>query len=272
MTDNMNTHEEQGESQEHVDAMVAKGEQLEANNNPNQEERPDWLPEKFKNVEQMAEAYSNLEKKMGEGISTGNVEEPDAATEETTEQPSGSDVQQAVENAGVDFNALQEEYNQGGLTEDAYSKLSDAGFPKNLVDSWIQGQEALANDYQSSVHNIVGGKESYGEMTTWASENLSETEIAAYDRAVDSGDLGMVKLAVEGLRSKYQAAEGSDPALIAGQSAPSSGGTYSSWSEVTTAMRDPRYQSDPAYRQSVTAKLSRSDVQQSLYALFGGLF
>ena len=261
MTDNMNTHEEQGESQEHVDAMVAKGEQLEANNNPNKEERPDWLPEKFKNVEQMAEAYSNLEKKMGEGISTGNVEEPDAATEETTEQPSGSDVQQAVENAGVDFNALQEEYNQGGLSEDAYSKLADAGFPKNLVDSWIQGQEALANDYQSSVHNIVGGEESYGEMTTWASENLSETEIAAYDRAVDSGDLGMVKLAVEGLRSKYQAAEGSDPALIAGQSAPSSGGNYSSWSEVTQAMRDPRYKSDPAYRQSVTTKLSRSNVQ-----------
>ena len=263
MTDNMNTHEEQGESQEHVDAMIAKGEQLEANNNPNQEERPDWLPDKFKNVEQMAEAYSNLEKKMGEGQKQEETvsQNEQSTEEETNEQPSGSDVQQAVENAGVDFNALQEEYNQGGLSEDAYSKLSDAGFPKNLVDSWIQGQEALANDYQSSVHNIVGGEESYGEMTTWASENLSETEIAAYDRAVDSGDLGMVKLAVEGLRSKYQAAEGSDPALIAGQSAPSSGGNYSSWSEVTQAMRDPRYKSDPAYRQSVTAKLSRSNVQ-----------
>lgn len=263
MTDNMNTHEEQGESQEHVDAMVAKGEQLEANNNPNQEERPDWLPDKFKNVEQMAEAYSNLEKKMGEGQKQEETvsQNEQSTEEETNEQPSGSDVQQAVENAGVDFNALQEEYNQGGLSEDAYSKLSDAGFPKNLVDSWIQGQEALANDYQSSVHNIVGGEESYGEMTTWASENLSESEIASYDRAVDSGDLGMVKLAVEGLRSKYQAAEGSDPALIAGQSAPSSGGNYSSWSEVTQAMRDPRYKSDPAYRQSVTAKLGRSNVQ-----------
>ena len=67
MTDNINTHEEQGESQEHIDAMVAKGEQLEANNNPNKEERPDWLPEKFKTPEDMANAYSNLEKKMGEG-------------------------------------------------------------------------------------------------------------------------------------------------------------------------------------------------------------
>ena len=68
MTDNINTHEEQGESQEHVEAMIAKGEQLEQNNNPNQEERPDWLPEKFKTPEDMANAYSNLEKKMGEGL------------------------------------------------------------------------------------------------------------------------------------------------------------------------------------------------------------
>lgn len=263
MTDTINTHEEQSESQEHVDAMVQKGEELEARNDPNQEERPDWLPEKFKTPEDMANAYQNLEKKMGEGK---KEEEPvsqneQSTEEETNEQPSGSEVQQAVEAAGVDFDALQEEYNQGGLSEDAYTKLADAGFPKNLVDSWIKGQEALNNDYQSSVHNIVGGAESYGEMINWASDNLSESEIAAYDRAVDSGDLDMVKLAVSGLQSKYQAAEGSDPALIAGQSAPSSGGNYSSWAEVTQAMRDPRYKSDPAYRQSVTSKLERSNVQ-----------
>lgn len=264
MTDNMNTHEEQGESQEHVDAMIAKGEQLEANNNPNQEERPDWLPQKFKDVEQMAEAYNQLEKKLGEGNNTGEaeeVEEPEAATEEPEEMPEGSEVQQAVENAGVDFASLQNEYNeQGGLSEDAYTKLADAGFPQDLVDSWIQGQEALSNNYQSSVHDLVGGKESYGEMITWASENLSQSEIAAYDRAVDSGDIDMVKLAVQGLQSKYQAVEGSDPALLSGQSAPSTGGTYSSWSEVTAAMRDPRYTSDPAYRQSVATKLGRSNV------------
>lgn len=263
MTDDINTHQEQGESQERVDAMIAKGEQIEANNNP---DRPDWLPEKFKSAEDMANAYSNLEKKMGEGKSTGSEEQPDAPTEapdETTEEiPSGTEVQQAVEAAGVDFNALQSEYNeQGGLSDDAYAKLADAGFPQDLVNSWIQGQEALSNDYQSSVHNLVGGKESYGEMIGWASENLSESEIAAYDKAVDSGDIGMVQLAVDGLRSRYQTAEGSDPALIAGQSAPSTGGNYSSWAEVTTAMRDPRYARDPAYRQSVATKLGRSDIQ-----------
>ena len=259
MTDTINTHVEQSEPQEQVDAMVAKGEQIEANNRG--EERPEWLPEKFKTPEDMANAYQNLEKKMGGGQ---KEEEPQTETtqeEITDEQPSGSEVQQAVEAAGVDFDALQQEYNQGGLSEDAYFKLAEAGFPKNLVDSWIQGQEALASDYQSSVHNIVGGEQAYGEMIGWASDNLSEAEIAAYDKAVDSGDIDMVKLAVSGLQSKYQAAEGSDPALIAGQSASSSGGNYSSWAEVTTAMRDPRYARDPAYRQSVADKLGRSNIQ-----------
>lgn len=260
MTDTINTHVEQSEPQEQVDAMVAKGEQIEANNQG--DERPEWLPEKFKTPEDMANAYQNLEKKLGGGQ---KEEEPksESTQEETTEEiPSGSEVQQAVEAAGVDFNSLQQEYNeQGELSEDAYAKLADAGFPQDLVNSWIKGQEALNNDYQSSVHNIVGGAEAYGEMIEWASENLSESEIAAYDKAVDSGDLDMVKLAVSGLQSKYQAVEGTDPALIAGQSASSTGGNYSSWAEVTTAMRDPRYARDPAYRQSVADKLGRSNIQ-----------
>lgn len=263
MTDNINTHEEQTESQEHVEAMIQKGEELEARNNPNQEERPDWLPEKFKNVEQMAEAYSHLEKKLGSGESEAEAPTEEAPQQEAPEvDATASDVKQAVENAGVNFDSLQAEYDENGqLSEDAYNKLSEAGFPQDLVNSWIAGQEALAKDYQTSVYNIVGGEQAYSEMVSWAGENLSESEVAAYDRAVSSGDIDMVKLAVSGLQTKYQAAEGTDPSLIEGQSSNSSGGVYSSWSEVTAAMRDPRYKSDPAYRQSVTNKLARSDVQ-----------
>jgi hypothetical protein len=262
MTDNINTHEEQTESQEHVEAMIQKGEELEAKNNPNQEDRPDWLPEKFKNAEQMAEAYSHLEKKLGSKDSDEVEATEEAAEEEAPVDTEANDVKEVVEAAGVDFNSLQSEYdNNGELSEDAYSKLADAGFSPDLVNSWIAGQEALANDYQTAVFDSVGGQESYGNMINWASENLSKGEIAAYDRAVESGDIDMVKLAVSGLQTKYQAAEGTDPSLLDGQSSNSTGGTYSSWAEVTSAMRDPRYKSDPAYRQSVTSKLERSNVQ-----------
>ena len=256
-TENLSTYEEQGENPEHVQEMIDKGEQLEVNNDPEVAERPDWLPEKFNSAEQMAEAYAQLEQKMGSG--------DDQKVEEVEVSPSpnanATEVVEALDNVGIDFNTLQQEYDeQGGLSETAYNALEEKGFSKDLVDTWIKGQEATNAEYQNAVYNTVGGEESYREMINWAADNMSPQEIAAYDRAVDSGDVDMVKLAVSGLQQKYQTVEGTDPSLIGGQSANATGGTYESWAQVTTAMKDPRYESDPAYRQQVTNKLARSNV------------
>lgn len=260
-TENLSTYEEQGENPEHVQAMIEKGEQLEANNNPDAEERPEWLPDKFADAQQMAEAYAQLEQKMGSGTDEETVE-----TEEAQEEPSpnaeATEVAEALDNVGIDFDVLQSEYNElGGLSEDAYGALEEAGFSKQLVDTWIKGQEASNAEYQAAVFDTVGGQESYNQMIAWAADSLSPQEIAAYDRAVDSGDIDMVKLAVSGLTQKYQSAEGVDPSLIGGQTNDSTGGsTYDSWAQVTADMKDPRYESDPAYRQTVSSKLARSNV------------
>ena len=40
-----------------------------------QTDRPEWLPEKFKNAEDMANAYSELEKKMGAGANNEQEQE-----------------------------------------------------------------------------------------------------------------------------------------------------------------------------------------------------
>lgn len=262
--DQISTHEEVAPDAEaqaaHEAEMVKVAEELEVKNNPNAEQRPDWLPEKFKSAEQMAEAYANLESKLG---SNEQAEEaPTEPTPELTEQAEAGDVQQAVENAGVDFNSLQNEYNeQGAITEDSYAKLEEAGFSKDLVDSWIKGQEALTANYQKAVYDAVGGQEAYGDLTSWAADNLSDGEIAAFDKAVTSGDVDMVKMAVSGLQTKYQAAEGTDPTLLSeGQSSNSTGGVFNSWAEVTAAMNDTRYESDVAYRQKISAKLGRSQL------------
>lgn len=262
--DQISTHEESAPNAEaqaaHEAEMVKTAEELETNNNPEAEQRPDWLPEKFKSAEQMAEAYAHLESKLG---SNEQVEETTTEpTAEPTEQAEAGDVQQAVESAGVDFSTLQNEYNeQGTITEESYAKLEEAGFSKDLVDSWIAGQEALNANYQKAVYDAVGGQEAYGELTSWAADNLSDGEIAAFDKAVTSGDVDMVKMAVSGLQTKYQAAEGTDPTLLSeGQSSNSAGGVFNSWAEVTAAMQDTRYESDVAYRQKVSAKLSRSQL------------
>jgi len=257
MAEEINTHvEPQGESAEHVEAMLEAAEGLEQVPS----DRPDWLPEKFADVEQMAQAYENLEKRLGS-------EEPESQAEEEFEsyeeaEQTVSEVSDLLDDAGLDFEVLQQEYmQQGELSPEAYEALEEAGFPEELVETWIAGQEALTQGIEASVYDLVGGQESYGDMLNWAADNLSDAQVEAYDRAVGSGDIELVNLAVQGLQSQYQASEGIAPQLLGGDNNTSVGGRFGSWSEVTTAMSDPRYDTDMAYRQQVANKLANSDIK-----------
>ena len=260
--DQISTHEEVAPNADaqaaHEAEMVKTADELEVKNNPDAEQRPDWLPEKFKSAEQMAEAYASLESKLGSNEQTQETTEE--TTPELTREAEASEVKQVLDKAGVDFDALQSEYNaQGEVSADSYTKLEKAGFSKDLVDSYIKGQESLNASYEKAVYDTAGGQEAYGELIQWAGDNLQKGEIAAFDKAVSSGDVDMVKMAVSGLQTKYQAAEGTDPKLLSeGQSSGSAGGVFQSWAEVTSAMQDTRYESDVAYRQKVSAKLGRS--------------
>jgi hypothetical protein len=260
----ISTHEEVAPNADtqaaHEAEMVKVADELEVRNNPDAEQRPDWLPEKFKSAEQMAEAYASLESKLGSNEQTQETTEE--TTPEVTREAEASEVKQVLDKAGVDFDALQSEYNaQGEVSADSYTKLEEAGFSKDLVDSYIKGQESLNANYEKAVYDTAGGQDAYGELIRWAGDNLQQGEIAAFDKAVSSGDVDMVKMAVSGLQTKYQAAEGTDPTLLSlGQSSNSTGGVFNSWAEVTAAMNDTRYESDVAYRQKVSAKLGRSQL------------
>ena len=60
--DVINTYQgEPTEDAAHNQAMLDKADQIIANNDPN---RPEWLPEKFKNVEDFVKSYKELETKL----------------------------------------------------------------------------------------------------------------------------------------------------------------------------------------------------------------
>lgn len=257
LSTNTDTPESAEAQAAHEEEMIKVAEGLEQSNDP---DRPDWLPEKFKSAEDMAQAYANLEKKLGS---------PEEVTEEVQEEvvdetnaPSSNEVADVINNAGLDYDSMQNEYNETGeLSQATMDSLAEKGFSNELVNSWVKGQQSLLDNYQSEVYGSVGGQEAYSAMQSWAADNLSDSEIQAFDRAVTSGDIGLVKLAVTGLQTKYQAAEGSDPSLLTqGQSTNSTGGVFNSWAEVNSAMSDARYESDVAYRQQVAAKLGRSQL------------
>lgn len=251
MADAINTYQEEpAESQEHIDAMLAKVE-----GSQQDPERPEWLPEKFNSVEDMAKAYSALESKLGQ-----SQKERAEVTEEQVADATPSDIADALDANGLDFDAFQQEYEElGGLSEDAYAALAQAGFSEAVVDSWIEGQNALSQQVQSSMYNLVGGAEQYQELVQWAADALPADEIDAFNSTMGSRDTNMIKLAIQGLNARYRSE--AEPRLLNGQTGSvSSGGKFESNAELTAAMRDPRYSKDPAYRQQVADKLAKSSL------------
>ena len=235
-------------------------------NKPTQS-KPEGLPEKFNSVEELVKSYSELEKKLGEQSQPKESVDPVSKTEvkeETKEEQPKSDLDiatKAVDSAGLNMDSLAEEYAKDGkLADKSYQSLEKAGIPKEYVDRFIAGQQAIADQQSASVKNMVGGTESYDAMSEWASNNLSETEKQAYNTAVNSKDLEAVKLAVVGLKARYAQATGSEPKLVEGKASPSGEQGFDSWAQVTQAMSDPRYSKDPAYQAEVKNKLANSKI------------
>lgn len=216
--------------------------------------KPEGLPEKFKSVEDLAKSYQELEKKLGDS-------QP-KETEISKDTNSDLDIaEKAVETAGLNMDTLASEYaEKGELDEKSYEALEKAGIPKDYVNQFIEGQKAIADQQATSIKNMVGGADAYTEMSNWAAENMSEEEKTAYNTAVNSKDLETAKLAVVGLKAKFERANGNEPNLLEGKATVSGEKGYASWAEVTRAMSDDRYSKDPAYQAMVQEKLSKSDL------------
>lgn len=222
-----------------------------------QVDRPDWLPEKFKSPEDMANAYSELEKKMGQGT---NEEQP----AETTEDNEG-DVQddKPDDNENADYNATvvdaSKEFfeNDGQLSEETYEKLAKAGLPKELVDSYAAGQQALLQTEEGEIKSVANGQ--FDAMAEWANDNLEQEEINAFDDIVTTGTKEQAKFAVKSLYDRYTQANGSSPKLVQGAVTGGSTMPFKSMQELARAQSDPRYKSgDKAYHEEIDRRLSVS--------------
>ena len=250
MVDVVNTYEAPIEDAAHTEAMLAKAEGLE---NPNVSDRPEWLPEKFNSVEDMASAYESLEQKLGT--------QEEEVHEEVYEEDGLEEIVDELEGRGIDFDAMSDEFaEQGGLTEESYQQLLEAGIPRTMVDQFIDGQNAVAGQMQEQAFSQVGGEQSYIDMVTWAADSLPEASIDAFNNAVNSGNIETANLAIQGLQAQYRSVNGSEPTLVMGETNNVTGGVFNSAAQLTAAMRDPRYSTDSAYRQEVASKLSRSNV------------
>lgn len=244
----------------------AAAQEAAANSNEGGEEKK--ILGKFSSYEELERSYTELERKLGQSTQS----KPDDAAQttagetegDTGETPGEDEARQTVEDAGLDFDALTNSFHEnGGLTDEDYSKLEGAGIPRDVVDQFIAGQQAQAALMESKVFETVGGADRYTEMTDWAGNNLTDEEVEIYNREVNSGDEKRIMFAVKSLKAQYERAVGFEPSRqITGKAGSAETSAYASWAQVQADMSDPRYSADPAFRAQVEAKLARSKVLQ----------
>ena len=216
---------------------------------------------KYENAEELEQAYLELQRKLG----SDDDDDEQSTLDEDDDDEEWSAGAELIADASREFYD-----NEGQLSEDTMRQFSEMS-SQELVESFMEIQQNLpANQvgYDSpdltdaemnQVYNSAGGEAEYNRITSWAAENLDEAKLDAFNSLIDKGEALAIQIAVAGLKSEYEAAEGYEGRMQAGKSARTTD-AFRSQAEVVAAMSDPRYDRDEAYRQDVYDKLERSNV------------
>ena len=230
------------------------------------------LAGKYKDAAELEKAYVELQSKLGEKGNKDSGEtrdtkdtaevESEETTEETEETPQASPAAELITSASEEFSE------KGELNAETLEKFSSMS-SRDLVNAYMEIQknspdiaEPAADISDASVNevkNFAGGEQAYENMVNWASENLDPKSIEAFDSIVNTGSVDAIKLAVSGLRTQYENANGYEGQMYTGKAPKTSKDVFRSQAELVEAMSDRRYDRDPAYRQDVIEKLERSD-------------
>ena len=216
------------------------------------------LAGKYKDAAELETAYKELEKKLGEK-SEPVSEETDSKTEPKEEAP---------EDTEPNFlDQLWEEGTNNKLSKETFEKLSKMN-PVDVAKMAMQQRskqqvpqtrEFTDQDVQQ-IHGLVGGQDNYNNMIGWANQNMSEQEVKLYDAVMDKGDPLAAYFAVQAMALRYQDKVGRDGQMVTGKAPKQTADVFNSQQEMVKAMEDPRYNDDPAYRESILQKLERSNI------------
>ena len=239
-------------SEEELDSLQ-RGEEM-------QGEEQQLLAGKYKDAEELEKAYIELQKKLGAGEEPESTEEESEEVEEEVESSPGEVL---ITDASTEF------AEKGELSPETMEKFGSMS-SQELVEAYMKHRannptpEAKPADLtESQVNTIVnqaGGKESYNSLMEWAGNNLPENYTDAFNNIIESGNTEAITIAVAGLKSQYDEVNGYEGRMLSGKGAPQQVDAFRSQAEVVQAMADPRYDNDPAYRNDVFEKLSRSNI------------
>ena len=228
-------------------------------------EQEGLLAGKYNSPQELEKAYLELQSKLGKGETTEQGEGEGDDSELSEEAPETSPAYDLIMQASEEYYG-----NENSLSSETIEKFSEMS-STDLVNAYIQSiqnnpaaqqqQEVDIPDAQvNQIQNSVGGEKQYTNIVSWAANNLPEKQVLAYDNLVASGNVEAINLALKGLKAEYDDAFGNEGRNLQGRSPRNSDGIFKSQAELISAMNDPRYETDEAYRDEVIDKLNASDI------------
>ena len=217
--------------------------------------------------EEEADSEEEEEDSEEEEEEDSEEEDPDAAyvnNEITALTEQGDAAAELLATHGISYKDLCAEYTANGeLSEKSLASLNKAGFPKALIENYIEGQQSrLEASFGSYIKKAAGGDKQYETICQWAANNLTKAEIHRYDKAIETNNLDTALTALEGLMLKYEKANGKAPEIIRGKAPARQAAIkgFNSMEEMADAMEDPRYEKDPAYTHKIEQRMLATEL------------
>lgn len=245
---------------------------------PDANARPEWLDQKFKSPEQMAESYKHLEAELTR-LRQGKAPEAPAPEEKkptadaeatgedkpkTEDEKKADDVADQLKADGIDVDAMNARFwEKGEIDPEDRTVLVDALKEKfgdkaeSLLDAFAQSQKEAFEYRELRVHEPMGGKAQSAKMIEWAKANLSEAQKEAINSLWESNDVTKMVEGSKMVATLYSQANSTKPTrVLDGSPAPSGEAGYASQAEMQADMSDPRYKTDTAFQRKVMQKLA----------------
>ena len=221
-------------------AEVTPIDPMAAQEDPKNSENPEDKPEEDKNSEDKP-----------------NVDEQIAFD---TQVERDNEIKNDLAKHNIDFDALGEEYQKNGeLSKESIDKLEKAGYPKAMVDAYLDGLQATTEKFVNRIYSMAGGKENYEKIIGFI-KTQPESVINAYNATITQGNLNQIELALNGIKAQMKTAYGTSNPTLMGGAATSTADGYTSMEQMTKDMADPRYQVDPKFTRSVMMKIKNATI------------
>lgn len=235
---------------------------------------------KFNSADDLAKAYQELEKKLGQSPSTTDPESSSPSQGYTPEQAVevyGKGAVDALAEKGLDLADLMWRADQGQDISNSFDDLAEVfQVPRQVVQNYVSKAQAkaapaapagtLSDADAAELKGMVGGDEAFTRLSQWAATNLDATELADYNAVVDGGNKEAIRWALKAMAARATGGnQPAEPKLIGGGKPPVAE-RFESRQQVLDAMNKTNergqrlYDVDDAYRSKFMAVLANSEV------------